>query len=62
MRTIFIKPRIFACMVRKRGSEQNKNSIHCGDKPMSRRFKDLLALASCGSFVWMVWHAAFLVS
>ena len=25
---------------------------------MSRLMRDLLSLASCGGFVWMVWHAA----
>lgn len=29
---------------------------------MTRWVKDLLSLASCGGFVWMVWQAAFLVT
>mgnify|MGYP001060717993 CR=1 FL=1 len=28
---------------------------------MSRWVKDMLSLASCGGFVWMVWQAAFLI-
>ena len=32
-----------------------------GDKPMARRLKDLMALVSCGSFVWMCWYVAYLV-
>ncbi len=27
---------------------------------MSRWVRDLLSLASCGGFVWMVWQAALL--
>jgi len=29
---------------------------------MSRWVRDMLSLASCGGFVWMVWQAAFLVA
>ncbi len=29
---------------------------------MSRWARDLLSLASCGGFVWMVWQAALLTS
>jgi hypothetical protein len=29
---------------------------------MARWVRDLLSLASCGGFVWMVWQAAFLVA
>ncbi|MHC3925559.1 hypothetical protein ACMZ4W_00641 [Brevundimonas naejangsanensis] len=29
---------------------------------MARWVRDLLSLASCGGFVWMVWQAAFLVT
>ena len=28
---------------------------------MSRWVRELLSLASCGGFVWMVWQAALLV-
>jgi len=29
---------------------------------MSRWVRDMLSLASCGGFVWMVWQAALLVA
>lgn len=29
---------------------------------MSRLMRDMLSLASCGGFVWMVWQAASLAS
>ena len=29
---------------------------------MTRWVRELLSLASCGGFVWMVWQAAFLVA
>ncbi|MFT4912760.1 MAG: hypothetical protein ACI9YM_001341 [Brevundimonas sp.] len=29
---------------------------------MARWVRDMLSLASCGGFVWMVWHAALLVA
>lgn len=29
---------------------------------MSRWVKDMLSLASCGGFVWMIWQASFLVT
>jgi hypothetical protein len=29
---------------------------------MTRWVRDLLSLASCGGFVWIVWQAAFLVT
>jgi hypothetical protein len=29
---------------------------------MSRWVRDMLSLASCGGFVWMVWQAAALVA
>jgi hypothetical protein len=29
---------------------------------MARWVRDLLSLASCGGFVWMVWQAAFLMA
>lgn len=29
---------------------------------MPRLFRDLLSLASCGGFVWMVWQAALMVT
>jgi hypothetical protein len=29
---------------------------------MRRWARDLMALASCGGFVWMVWHAALLAT
>lgn len=29
---------------------------------MRRWARDLMSLASCGSFVWMVWHAALLAT
>lgn len=28
---------------------------------MPRLLRDMLSLASCGGFVWMVWQAAFLI-
>ena len=28
---------------------------------MSRWVRDMLSLASCGGFVWMVWQAAYLI-
>lgn len=28
---------------------------------MSRWVRDMLSLASCGGFVWMVWQAALMV-
>jgi hypothetical protein len=29
---------------------------------MSRWVRDMLSLASCGAFVWMIWQASFLVT
>jgi hypothetical protein len=29
---------------------------------MSRLVRDMLSLASCGGFVWMVWQAALLAT
>jgi hypothetical protein len=29
---------------------------------MSKLVRDMLSLASCGGFVWMVWQAALLAS
>ena len=29
---------------------------------MSRLMREVLSLASCGGFVWMVWHAALSVT
>ncbi len=29
---------------------------------MSRLKRDLLSLASCGTFVWMIWQVSFLVA
>ncbi len=29
---------------------------------MSRWVRDVLSLASCGGFVWMIWQASFLVA
>lgn len=29
---------------------------------MTRVMRDMLSLASCGGFVWMVWQAALLVT
>lgn len=29
---------------------------------MSRWVRELLSLASCGGFVWMIWQASFLVT
>jgi hypothetical protein len=33
-----------------------------GTTIMARLTRDMLSLASCGGFVWMVWQAALLVS
>ena len=29
---------------------------------MPRLLRDMLSLASCGGFVWMVWQAAFMAT
>jgi hypothetical protein len=29
---------------------------------MARWTRDMLSLASCGGFVWMVWQASFLIT
>ena len=29
---------------------------------MSRWVRDMLSLASCGGFLWMIWQASFLVT
>ena len=29
---------------------------------MSRWVRNMLSLASCGGFVWMIWQASFLVT
>jgi hypothetical protein len=33
-----------------------------GDKVMPRLVRDMLSLASCGGFVWMVWTVAISVT
>ena len=29
---------------------------------MPRLMRDMLSLASCGGFVWMIWQASFMVA
>jgi hypothetical protein len=42
--------------------EQKGNLSLSRDRTMPRFMRDMLSLASCGGFVWVVWSLAFSVT